>query len=391
MNILLKKLRKCSITFLISPNQEKDGNMSTLFAIWNTIQTQLFPWLEEKLDPLSEKEREFVQIVSLLDLPSHMKQFRWRGFGRKKKSRIKLAKAFVAKSIYKFETTDMLIEYLKRCKNIRQLCGWELSRHVPSPATFSRAFAEFATHSLPQKIHEAMVITHCGQKLAGHISRDATAIEAREKPVKANAAEAVPAAKGKPGRPRKGEVLLPKAPKRVELQATKSLEENLKDLPTHCNVGTKKNSKGYKETWIGYKLHLDCIDGDIPISAILSSGSLHDSQVAIPLAQMSSERVSNLYDLMDAAYDSPEIHAFSKSLGHRPIIDSNPRRGEKILMDPATKSRFAERSSAERVNSNLKDNYGGRSIRVKGASKVMTHLMFGIVSITAMQIFRLLL
>jgi hypothetical protein len=101
------------------PKPRKDGNMSTLFAIWNTIQTQLFPWLEEKLDPLSEKEREFVQIVSLLDLPSHMKQFRWRGFGRKKKSRIKLAKAFVAKSIYKFETTDS-IEYLKRCKNIRQ-------------------------------------------------------------------------------------------------------------------------------------------------------------------------------------------------------------------------------------------------------------------------------
>jgi hypothetical protein len=119
--------------------------------------------------------------------------------------------------------------------------------------------------------------------------------------------------------------------------------------------------------------------------------TLHDSQVAIPLAQMSSQRVTNLYDLIYAAYDSPQIHSFSKSLGHVPIIDNNPRRGQKILMDPATKSRFAERSSAERVNSNLKDNYGGRSIRVKGASKVMTHLMFGIVSITAMQIFRLLL
>ncbi|MFZ3045464.1 MAG: hypothetical protein WA151_06085 [Desulfatirhabdiaceae bacterium] len=60
-------------------------------------------------------------------------------------------------------------------------------------------------------------------------------------------------------------------------------------------------------------------------------------------------------------------------------------------MDPASKSRFAERSSAERVNSSLKDNYGGPNIRVKGAEKVMAHLMFGIVSITAMQIFRLLL
>jgi hypothetical protein len=127
-----------------------------------------------------------------------------------------------------------------------------------------------------------------------------------------------------------------------------------------------------------------------PASATLSSASSHESQTAIPLAQMSSEWVSNLYDLKDAAYDSPEIHAFSKSLGHRPIRDNNPRRGKKILMDPATKARSAGRSRAERANSNLKDNYGGRNIRVTGASKAMVHLMFSVVSITAMQIFRLL-
>jgi hypothetical protein len=363
--------------------------MSTLFDVWNNIQSQLFPRFEQELDPLTEKEREFVQIVTLLDLPSHMKSYRWQGFGRRRKNRLAMAKAFVAKSIYKIETTDMLIVYLKDCKNIRRLCGWEQAFQVPSSPTFSRAFAEFAAGKLPQIVHEAMVKKHCGEKIAGHISRDSTAIESREKPVKTPEASAKP--KGKRGRPRKGEVAAPKPRKRVELQAERRLEENLIDLPTVCNVGTKKNSKGYKTTWIGYKLHLDCIDGDIPVSAILSSASLHDSQAAIPLAQMSSERVTNLYDLMDAAYDSPEIHAFSKSLGHRPIIDSNPRRGEKILMDPATKSRFAERSSAERVNSNLKDNYGGRNIRVKSASKVMAHLMFGIVSITAMQLYRLLL
>jgi hypothetical protein len=318
-----------------------------------------------------------------------MKAYRWRGLGRRKKSRLAMAKAFVAKSVYNLETTDMLITHLKGCKNIRRLCGWELSGQIPSPPTFSRVFNEFAMGELPQKIHETMIKKHYGQKLAGHISRDSTAIESREKPVKMP--KASPKPKRKRGRPRKGEVVVPQPRKRVELQPERSLEENLNDLPTVCNVGTKKNSKGYKTTWIGYKLHLDCIDGDVPISALLSSASLHDSQAAIPLAQMSSERVTNLYDLMDAAYDSPEIHAFSKSLGHRPIIDNNPRRGEKILMDPATKSRFAERSSAERVNSNLKDNYGGRNIRVKGALKVMAHLMFGIVSITAMQLYRLLL
>jgi hypothetical protein len=121
MIILLNKLRKCSITHLILPNQEKDGNMSTLFDVWNTIQKQLFPSFEQALDPLTEKEREFIQIITLLDLPAHMKAYRWRGFGRRKKSRLALAKAFIAKSVYKLETTDMLIVHLKGCQNIRQL------------------------------------------------------------------------------------------------------------------------------------------------------------------------------------------------------------------------------------------------------------------------------
>lgn len=89
---------------LDSPKSRKDGNMSTLFDIWNTIQKQLFPSLEQELDPLTDKEREFIQIVSLLDLPEHMRTYRWKGFGRKKKSRLAMAKAFVAKSVYKFET-----------------------------------------------------------------------------------------------------------------------------------------------------------------------------------------------------------------------------------------------------------------------------------------------
>ncbi len=59
-------------------------------------------------------------------------------------------------------------------------------------------------------------------------------------------------------------------------------------------------------------------------------------------------------------------------------------------MDPAQAVRYNERSSAERVNSNLKDNYGGRFVRVRGAAKVMAHLMFGIVALTAAQLFQLL-
>ncbi len=364
--------------------------MSTLFEIWHTTQARLFPWLEERLEPLSNKEQQFVQVVSLMDLNKHMREYRWIGIGRKREDRVSIAKAFVAKAVYNFETTKVLIEYLCGCKNLRRLCGWETRGDIPSESTFSRAFAEYSRGCLPQKIHEAIVKTHCKEKIAGHVSRDATAIHAREKVVKNQEKETSSGPKRKRGRPKRGEEVAPKAPKRLDLQGKRSLKENLKDLPYHCSIGTKKDSKGYKMTWRGYKLHIDCIDGDIPVSALLTSASLHDSQAAIPLAQMTSDRVVSLYDLMDAAYDAPQIKVFSERLAHVPIIDPNPRRGEKIPLDPARKARFAQRTSVERVNSYLKDNYGGSHIRVKGASKVMAHLMFGLIVITANQLFQML-
>jgi len=318
--------------------------MSTLFEIWYTTQAKLFPWLEEHLDPLSEKEKQFVQVVSLMDVPKHLRAYRWCGIGRKREDRSAIAKAFVAKAVYNFETTKVLVEYLRGCKNLRRLCGWEASGDIPSESTFSRAFAEYAQGCVPQKIHEAMVKTHYGEKLAGHVSHDATAIEAREKVVKAQANEGEVRPKRKRGRPKQGEQRVPQAPKRLDLQGERSLEENLLDLPYHCSVGTKKDSRGYKMTWRGYKLHIGCIDGDVPVSALLTSASLHDSQAAIPLMQMTSERVTSLYDLMDAAYDAPQIKAFSEKLAHVPIIDTIPGAGRRSPL--SLPGRLASHSAA---------------------------------------------
>ena len=128
------------------------------------------------------------------------------------------------------------------------------------------------------------------------------------------------------------------------------------------------------------------IDGDIRVSFVLSSASLHDSQAAIPLAQMNAERVTNLYDLADSAYDAKEIREMSERLGHVAIIDHNPRRGEKRPFAPAEAVRYGERSATERVNSHLKDADGGCHVRVRGAIKVASHLAFGIVVIAAEQL-----
>lgn len=52
---------------------------------------------------------------------------------------------------------------------------------MPHESTFSRAFAEFAAIELPQFVHEALIRDTQKDRLVGHIVRDSTAIEARER------------------------------------------------------------------------------------------------------------------------------------------------------------------------------------------------------------------
>ena len=191
---------------------------------------------------------------------------------------------------------------------------------------------------------------------------------------------------------------------RIQKQLKMTLPEMVKDLPNACDRGAKKNSQGYIENWNGYKLHIDTADNGIPISAILSSASLHDSQVAIPLATMTAGRIQNLYDLMDAAYDVKEIEEHSRSLNHVPLIDVNPRRSAELKKaleseqkarnilnwKPAEVSRYNHRTGAERTNSRLKDEFGGRTVRVRGATKVFCHLMIGLLVLTVDQLMRLI-
>ncbi|MCP3918641.1 MAG: transposase, partial [bacterium] len=294
-----------------------------------------------------------------------------------------------------------LLDRLDSDVKLRRVCGWEKKAEVPSESTFSRAFAEFARTRLPERVHEALVRHTQGERLVGHLSRDSTAVEARERPVPKPKAQ--PAPKRRRGRPKKGEEPV-KVPTRLERQPGMTLPAMLGDLPKVCDVGTKRDSKGYKHTWIGSKLHLDVADGQIPVSAILTSASTHDSQAAIPLATMSAQRTTSLYDLMDSAYDASEIAAHSRSLGHVPIIDPVPRsatvkaeleaeagRLRRLGLERPEDVRYRERSASERVNGRLKDEFGGRMVRVRGDAKVMCHVMFGVLALTADQLMRLVM
>ena len=48
------------------------------------------------------------------------------------------------------------------------------------------------------------------------------------------------------------------------------------------------------------------------------------------------------------------------------------------------------RTMVERINARLKDEFGGRFVRVRGAIKVKCHLMFGMLALTVDQILRAL-
>jgi hypothetical protein len=381
---------------------------------WDHIQKNLFPFLREEIGPLTPLHERLVVVLDFASIESFVKT--WDGLpGRPQDDRDALARAFVAKAVMNLPTTSALLERLSVDATLRRLCGWTGAGAVPSESTFSRAFAELAQGAPPSRLHEALIARTHEDRLVGHISRDSTAIEAREKPAPKAAKEpkvtqapkAVEAPKRKRGRPRKGEEAPPKEPKRLDRQKDMTLPEMLADLPKDCAVGAKRNAKGHLETWIGYKLHVDTADGDIPVSCILTSASLHDppdlirGQAAIPLATMTSTRVINLYDLMDSAYDAPQIADNSRELGHVPIIDRNPRRGGKEEAQAEERARrcagvaiaedirYRERSAAERVNSALKDSYGGRSVRVRGNAKVTCHLMFGVLALAAEQLTRL--
>jgi hypothetical protein len=357
---------------------------------WINSQPSLFPWLEEELDPLTAKLERLIIILDTLGLEAFVAPPPG-GRGRAPEDRPAIARAFVAKTVLNLPTTAALIDRLHVDRSLRRICGWERRAQVPSEATFSRAFAEFADQRLPERVHEQVVCEGLRDHIIGHVARDATEIEARETPQR-RPPDAPP-----PEAPK------PKPPTRLERQRQQTLEDMLAELPTRCDVGTKRNSKGFSETWIGYKLHLDVSDAMVPIAAVLTAASTHDSQAAIPLARLSQQRVVWLYDVMDSAYDAETIVADCLAAGRVPVIDYNTRRDTALKVELAAErarrrlvnipdpddEHYKARTTAERANGRLKDEFGGRTLRVRGPVKAFCHLMFGVAVLAADSLLRL--
>ena len=215
----------------------------TLSSYWLTIQNNLFPWLKEELGDLTEKQMLLITVLETIRIEEHIPNY-YGLVGRPKSDRVAIARSLIA--IYDISTTIMLIDRLESDQSLRRICGWERKNYIPSESTFSRAFAEFSTSQILEQIHESLIKDRYEDEIVGHLSRDSTAIESREKPVK-KVKDNKP--KRKRGRPKKGEEVI-KKPTRLERQTKMNVTEMLDDLPKNCDIGCKKNSKGHTETWI---------------------------------------------------------------------------------------------------------------------------------------------
>ena len=356
---------------------------------WMTIQPSLFGFLEDEIGELDENQKLFVRVVESLGLERIAAKYHWCGNGRKLSSRASIFKLFLMKHVCNFPTSKEALAEARRSPSMRRLCGWETMGDIPSESTVSRAFDDFAIDEIAQGLFRDFVSKVTAGRIVLHRSIDSTEIDAREKAATKEAkslAESDAAIRAQVDANADDYNAL-------SLQCERDKAANLALLPKLCDWGCKRNSKGKVQYWRGYKLHVAVADGDFPIAACLTSASVHDSKAAIPLMQLADEAALSLYDLEDAAYDAKEIRSYSEAHGHVPIIDANPRRGEKpddrgaraVRIPTAEKVRFRNRSGVERLNGHLHDAHGGRTVRVRGYSKVFLHLMLGLLVIAVEQ------
>jgi hypothetical protein len=373
---------------------------STLSQTWFNIQYKLFPFLEENLEELSKRNKEVASVLELVRIENFLPDYRW-GNGRPPKDRSRIARAFVAKMVLKLPYTTQLIDLLKRDKQLKVICGWDIESRIPDESVFSRAFSHFAQIALPDRVHQALVREIYKDEIVGHIGNDSTPLIGREKPLKKEGTrqQRKKAANERYLREKNGIEV-----GRKRMQMTQTLDEMIAELPNCCDMGMKKNSQGNSMVWKGYKLHAAVDDQGIAVAAILTSASLNDCEVGIPLMAKSSKVVKNFYDLMDSAYDVPEIKEYSQSLGHVPIIDAHARskaqkeeqkmeakRRRLVGFCTAEDRRYKNRFSKERFNALFKEYFGGNNIHYKGPCKVFCQAMFGVLTCTAITMLKCLI
>jgi hypothetical protein len=430
--------------------------LNRLSSFWSRVNGRLFPALEDANVEMTPKLYKFVALLEFLQIELFVPHPSSYQVGAKPHARRCLARAFVAKAFYNAPATKSFRDRLLHDNDLRKVIGWACRGDVPSESTFSRAVAWFADIGLTNGVLEAQIKVWLGDTIIRDVATDSTAIEAREKPltrakpktdtslvetaslmsddcaaekvlipltdsVRESPADAslidtvssdvelvtiAPLVATKPDKATTSkksaktaaknkalaQLYTPTEMTRLDRQIDQLPEMALFELSTACDVGCQTNSKGNKDYWIGYKFHVRVAEGNLPLFAVTTSASVHDSQVTIPMMKITDRSVTSLYELEDRGYDAFYIRKAAELSGHIPIIDFIRRRGQERAreLEPDRAEHYKSRTVVERFNARLKDEFGGEMVRVRGNRKVHTHLMFGLLLIFADQLLRLI-
>lgn len=118
------------------------------------LEQSLFPQLQDTFGPLSPKEEKLMKILDFAEIETFVSTVQ---ITNPPKDREEMARAFVAKSVYNFQTTRALIERLEVDKILRMLCGWRYHTQLPSESKFSRVFDAFSKQRIASKAQDMFI------------------------------------------------------------------------------------------------------------------------------------------------------------------------------------------------------------------------------------------
>lgn len=229
--------------------ERKSGNgiCETFSSHWLTIRPSLFNFIEDEVGELDEEQRLFVRVAESLELRQVAARYGWCGNGRRPSSRLAIFKLLLMKHVWNWPETKDALGEVRRSPALRRLCGWEAKADIPSESTVSRAFAAFALDKTADDLLARFVGKIFKGRIVLHRSMDSTEIDARERP--ATKVEKADAAKSAAVKAQvdanAGDFNAPAA------QRGRDLDANVSLLPTLCDWGCKRNSKGKTQFWRG--------------------------------------------------------------------------------------------------------------------------------------------
>lgn len=154
---------------------------------------------------------------------------------------------------------------------------------------------------------------------------------------------------------------------------------------------------GYSPTteWVfGYKVHMAIdADSELPLAFTVTPANIYDSKEYPKILEaLTKEGISPKAVLADAGYDSKENYHLALKCGAVPIIAINKRNLKKKRTrdferdlpvqrnSELWKTLYRKRSSAERVNSRLKEELALKDLKVRGLDNVRIHVAFSLIA-----------